>query len=145
MDIQGVCRRVPVFSSGAWGEGWRCRCEGSQRALWHQVLQERLCCNLTGPEHPSPSQVDSVGWGQGAGCRKAEEAALLGQHFWEVTATRVCYKIFVFLFCLVFLVYVSETLQGEKGLNISFSHIKRFVPRNLKNSWKSLKRSLVHP
>lgn len=85
------------------------------------------------------------GWGQGAGCRKAEEAALLGQHFWEVTATRVCYKIFVFLFCLVFLVYVSETLQGEKGLNISFSHIKRFVPRNLKNSWKSLKRSLVHP
>lgn len=101
--------------------------------------------NLTGLEHLSPSQVESVGWGWGAGCRKAEEAALLGQHFWEVTVTEVCYK-FVFLFVwLVFLVYISKTLQGEKGLNISFSHVKRFVPTNLKNSWKSLKRSSVHP
>lgn len=82
------------------------------------------------------------GGGQGAGKQKR-------QHFSVSISGRslppVCYKIFVFLFCLVFLVYVSETLQGEKGLNISFSHIKRFVPRNLKNSWKSLKRSLVHP
>lgn len=41
---------------------------------------------------------------------------------------------------------VSETsLQGEKGLKVSFCHVNRFVPASLKNLWQSLERSSVQP
>ena len=102
--------------SGLGDKRWQCRCKARR---------------LQSGEHPAPSQ-----WSRGLGEGTGDSVSL-----WVSGGTLLwAFAPGFFSLC------VSETsLQGEKGLKVSFSHVNRFVPASLKNLWQSLERSSVQP